>query len=85
MPQASAELHNLMKKRFGDPISDSGPIKYLEDAGYTLTKKWQWKPKPGVINPAQMTQEEFECMVFLVHEWDFGGLLEPKDNPHALP
>ena len=76
MHQASDELRNLMKKRFGDYSDDQGPIKYLKDAGYKLTKKWQWEPKPGVTNPAQMTQEEFECMAFLVHEWDFGGLIE---------
>jgi len=21
-----------------------------------------------------MTREEFDCMLFLAHEWDFGGL-----------
>ena len=52
-------------------------MKYLEDAGYKLTKGWLWTPKPGVSNLKEMTRDEFECLLFLVHEWDFGGLVEP--------
>ena len=83
MPQATAELHKLMEKRFGDPICDQGPIKYLEDAGYVLTKGWEWKPKPGVTDLGGMTQAEFECLVFLVQEWDFGTVIFDKDKQDA--
>ena len=74
MPQASDELRELMNKRFGDPVSEQGPIKYLEDAGYKLTRNWHWEPKPGVVNLKQMTRDEFDCLLFLTSEWDFGGL-----------
>jgi hypothetical protein len=78
MPQASEELRAIMEQRFGDPIDSAGPIKFLQDAGYTLTRKWFWIPKPGVIDLGQMTRDEFDCLLFLVHEWDFGGLTEGK-------
>lgn len=74
MPQASNELRALMKVRFGDPISDAGPTKFLEEAGYMLTRDWTWLPKEGVKNYGDMTQEEYDALRFLVHEWDFGGL-----------
>ncbi len=74
MPQASSELRSRMEERFGDPISDAGPTKFLEDAGYKLTSSWLWEPKKGVESLKDMTQEEYECMLFLVHEWDYGGL-----------
>ena len=80
MPQATAELQQLMEKRFGDPVSDEGPTKYLEDAGYVLTPTWLWTPKPGVTDLKGMTRDEFECLLFLVQEWDFGGLVEGRLN-----
>ena len=74
MPQASEELRQRMNQWFGDPVSDKGPIKFLEDAGYELLHDFIWKPKPGVESLGQMTRTEFECLKFLIHEWDFGGL-----------
>ena len=74
MPSASDELRNEMERRFGDAISDSGPIRFLEDAGYKLTSDFEWEPKPGVRTLKDMTRDEFDCLLFLCHEWDFGGL-----------
>lgn len=82
MPQASDELRERMESRFGDGISASGPIKFLTDAGYKLTRDWQWSARPGVTSLKDMTRDEFECLLFLVHEWDFGGLVqEPLHHP----
>ena len=78
MPQTSRELWLKMEARFGPDSYDAGPIKYLEDAGYTLTRKWAWEPKPGVIVAAQMAEDELDCMVYLIEEWDFDGLLPTK-------
>jgi hypothetical protein len=64
-----------MEKRFGDPIGDRGPIEYLEKAGYILTEDWRWIPRLGVKTLEDMTQEEYECLLFLVQEWDFGSLV----------
>lgn len=74
MPQATDELRAEMKHLFGDPINDAGPIKFLEDRGYKLTKQWTWLPKPGVKFPADMDNDEWMSLLFLIQEWDFGGL-----------
>lgn len=73
MPQASDELRGRMRAKFGS-IDEAGPMKFLTDAGYTLTRAWTWTPKPGVTSWAGVTYEEGECIDFLIYEWDFGGL-----------
>ena len=75
MPQAGEVLRDKMNDWFGDPISDQGPIKYLHEQGYKLTPQWVWIPKPGVTKYSDMTEKEYLCMLFLVDEWDFGGLI----------
>jgi len=74
MPQASADLREMIRRRFGDPVSDAGPTKYLEDAGYVLQENWLWTPKPGVKDLKDMSNTEWLCLFFLIEEWDFGGL-----------
>lgn len=74
MPSASDEMRERMRVRFGDSIDDGGPTKYLIDAGYKLQKDWRWTPKTGVTSYEDMTEDEYECLLFLVREWDFGGL-----------
>ena len=81
MPQADPELRQRMIDRFGS-IMDTGPTEYLEAAGYEMTWGYTWLPKSGVLKLADMTREEFECLLFLVHEWDFGSL-EIEGISHA--
>lgn len=83
MPQASDELRQQMKDRFGDAIGEEGPMKFLQDAGYVLTREWTWKPKQGVADLKGMTRDEFDCLLFLVHEWDFGGLASTEGGSDA--
>lgn len=71
MPQASDELRESITKRFGS-IDTYGPERFLIDAGYTISPDWLLKPKAGVKNLRDMTRDEFECILFLVHEWDYG-------------
>jgi len=78
MPQADDDLRDRMVARFGD-IDDSGPCDALKAAGYTLRKDWSWAPKPGVKTYRDMTREEFDCLLFLVHEWDYAGLASPEE------
>lgn len=73
MPQADDDLRARMNERFGSPIHDEGPRRYLREAGYTLSRDWTWS-KPGIMSLQDMTRDEFECLLFLVHEWDFGAL-----------
>jgi hypothetical protein len=73
MPQASDELRARMLVRFGDSTSEAGPTQFMEDAGYTLGPDWTWH-KLGVDDYDAMSPEEYECLLFLAHEWDYGGL-----------
>jgi hypothetical protein len=75
MPQASDELRAEMDRRFGDSIDSQGPIKFLRERGWTLNRDWTWS-KPG-MTLGNMPRDEFECVLFLIHEWDFGGVTEP--------
>lgn len=76
MPQASDELRSRIQARFGS-IDIHGPEQFLRNAGYTLTNDWLWKAKPGVVSWNDMSDDEWECMLFLVDEWDY-GFLEPR-------
>lgn len=69
MPQASDERRETMNRFFGDPIDDSRPIAFLESHGFELLKGWTWKkPTPS----HNVSADEFECLCFLIEEWDFG-------------
>jgi hypothetical protein len=71
MPQASRRQHELMEKWFGDPVSELGPCKLLEQRGYDLTRGYEWvKPTPSHT----IHEIEWECIQFLIDEWDFGGV-----------
>lgn len=74
MPSAPDHLQQRMLELFGDPISDQGPIKFLENAGY-VEKRFCWLPKPGVKDIEDMTLDEYDCMMFLALEYDYGDLL----------
>lgn len=73
MPSASPELQDRIEARFGS-IDTHGPEKFLKEAGYTLSRRWEWS-KPGITSLGQMSRDEFECLMFLMHEWDYAGLL----------
>lgn len=81
MPQASDELRNIMDKWFGDGIDDYAPRQFLYARGYILTNDWCWKP-PARFHT--ISQEEYTCMLFLVQEWDYGGIIYGKENWDGL-
>ena len=72
MPTATPELRDLMEKWFGDPISEYGPMGFLQSRGYKLTKQWCWEPP---VPSHSVSFEESQCLWFLITEWDFGGVL----------
>lgn len=74
MPSASDELRDVMFSMFGDRIDESGPMNYLKEAGYVLNSNWYWTPPSRIKSYEDMTNEEFNCLMFLIQEWDFGGL-----------
>jgi hypothetical protein len=63
MPQATEEL----RSEWG--VMPERAIEFLLAAGYRLTDEWTWESsKPS------STPEERRAMLFLIQEWDFGGL-----------
>jgi len=77
MPQASSELQNAMFGYYGSHTDEEGPIKFLEASGFTLRRDWTWF-KPGVYNERGMTKQEKDSVLFLIEEWDFGGMIWDK-------
>ena len=67
MPQASDEL----RAEFG--IDDGPVIRFLEAAGYTQTRDWEWEMPAGPYVP---TDKESRAIRFLIDEWDWGGLTQ---------
>lgn len=79
MPQASNELREIIDTMFGS-IDTIGPIKCLEEAGYTLLEpSYFWRPPPNITSYEQMEPRHWHCLLFLCDEWDFGGF-EPKET-----
>lgn len=74
MPQASDELRQTMFFYFGDEIDDGGPAQFLYDQGFVLSRTWEWFKKGATYE--NLTDKEYHCILFLVHEWDYGGLKE---------
>lgn len=74
MPQASDELRDEMGRLFGDRINDYGPTEFLLNAGYKLQRDWTWIPRSDVFDERDMTRTERMCVLFLIDEWDMGGV-----------
>jgi hypothetical protein len=71
MPQASDEERDRIIEIFG--TLDCVTIEWwLKKHGYKLTSAWEWVvPKDHEITP-----DEHTAIVFLIHEWDYGGYSE---------
>lgn len=67
MPQATEEL----RKRWDGP-SEFKAMDHLHKRGFKLTPQWEWVP-PMASEP---TEEDLSAILFLIQEWDFGGLVE---------
>lgn len=68
MPQASDQQRALMEKWFGDPVDDSGPMRFLFAHGFT-EKAGMWK---SPTSSHTISEYEWECLLFLCDEWDYG-------------
>jgi len=78
MPSADPDLVRKVEKYFSteDAVElDIVCAKYLKEQGYR-EERFQWHPKDGVKSYDDMTQQEFDCMTYLCHEWDWGGLIK---------
>lgn len=76
MPSTSQEMLDWMSNYHGPEFKmDSTAIAFLEEKGYVLTRDWQWIPPKG-ITLQTMPQDDYMHLLYLVQEWDFGGLCE---------
>lgn len=66
MPTASDELRNFATTNF-DTIDAVPIVAFLQRQGFVHTKEFCWKRK---LPP---THFEWNCINFLIEEWDFGG------------
>jgi hypothetical protein len=54
------------------PGGDSQAIDYLMKQGYSMTKDWCWVKPTDDHKP---TEKEIDAVIYLIEEWDFGGIL----------
>ena len=68
--------------------SDDYAMRFLKAHGYVLNKDWTWSMVPG----HKPTWLETDAIIYLIEEWDFGGLLTegepsrwpmPRGDEHA--
>jgi hypothetical protein len=71
MPSASETMRKSIIERFGS-LNPDGPIKYLLDHGWRLTRNFFWIPPSRDYTEPEL---EGECIDFLIDEWDYGGVL----------
>lgn len=70
MPTASEELRQEWRHYEPDG-GDTYAIQFLRNRGFRQTRTWGWThDDPQHV----LTQKECSAMMYLVHEWDFGGL-----------
>ena len=65
MPTAPDELRAKMLAYFGDEIDDAGPEAFLRGHGW-MENRWCWHAPLG----RAITDKEWDCMDFLIQEWD---------------
>jgi len=70
MPTASKELREKMIERFGN-IDIFGPQEYLINKGYILNN-YEWIISPDIESFADIPEEDWDCIDFLIDEWDYG-------------
>lgn len=78
MPSADPELVKIIEVYSGKECHgdlEQYCITYLKRQGYK-EERFSWHPKAGVKNYEDMTRQEFDCMMYLCHEWDWGGLIK---------
>ncbi len=55
------------------PGMDSEAMEFLESQGFKLLRDWTWAP-PSMNH--KLTDREEDALLYLIQEWDFGGLHE---------
>lgn len=78
MPSADPDLVRTVEAYFKSEDAVTLNLecsKYLSSQGYR-EERLAWHPKEGVATYDDMTQQEYDCMCYLMHEWDWGGFIK---------
>jgi len=76
MPSTSQEMIDWMHNYHGSEFKhDSTASAFLEEKGYKLTPQWLWIP-PNGITLQTMPEEDYRHLLYLIEEWDYGGLVK---------
>lgn len=82
MPQSSDELRQKMMDYFGSAVDDQPPAEYLRQQGFVQNPDWSWTAPDRIASGDQpISEQERDCVVFLIEEWDMDGVT----NLPALP
>ena len=54
------------------PGMDRQATNYLKDKGYRLTSTFRWE---SPTDDYEVTEEEEDAMIYLIEEWDYGGIV----------
>jgi len=73
MPSTTPELRAKILAYFGPGADDSDCVIYLQSKEFTLTNTIHWT-HPTIKSTTQMSDQEWDCFLYLTEEWDFGGL-----------
>ena len=86
MPSTTSEnwkAVSLLLNTDNDCDAESLACEYLKKQGYKMVRGGMWQPKLGVETVQDMTAHEYTCLVYLIQEWDYGGLTTEYDKARA--
>lgn len=73
MPSSTPELQKAWGGHNG--LDSSKATEFLTNRGYSLQRNWMWVAPAHVRTLDDMAIEEYDAMLFLIQEWDYGGLI----------
>jgi hypothetical protein len=81
MPDASREALDAARKLFGDTLSDTRCLNYLEGCGYKMTESFGFERPEGV----DVTDDVRAVVRYLQEEWDYGGIVDADPPDDTFP
>lgn len=72
MPQATEELRQLWHYNSDTPDYSAEHF-LINERGFMLTRRWTWVP-PVPMDYGMLDEKEYSAILYLVQEWDYGGL-----------
>lgn len=77
MPSSTPER----QQRWG--LDDKPVVQHLEERGYVLHQTWDWTHPTQTL--VTMPEEDFDAIVYLKEEFDYGTFVDPMEAPAVAP